>query len=358
MADAHQNRKENRTADRTAQRVVELLRGTMPPASGDDPAQQAEVVSGSQIKQFIRFMRFSRRVTASAILAAALGAIYEFLTLMGVADVSPARVVLFGAWFFATLFVSELLLQGNWKLKVKLWVGFAAAVALAGGAFWLNHYAVHWRETHPGDPEIHQIKETVTGIKNDIAQFRGQTTPTQVQHPEPPPPAGGVAKPVKPPQQSNAPPTRGYLAEDTVIYKGTLDVSPGSAAVFNVSFRNDGGAYVHDADSFAALIVVGVRDLATVNAEVRAEFARTMRPLTKKEDLAPGDSLWGTVSSEPFTPQIAQGILSEDVRVYIVGRAQWTADGVPDHLDRCIWMQPPPQGTTVITQEHLVWQIC
>src|SRR5438045_6959082 len=119
-------------------------------------------------------MRFSRRVTASAILAAALGAVYEFLTLMGVADVSPARVVLFGAWFFATLFVSELLLQGNWKLKFKLWFGFVAAVALAGGAFWLNHYAVHWRETHPGDPEIHQIKETVTVIANDMPQIRGQ----------------------------------------------------------------------------------------------------------------------------------------------------------------------------------------
>src|SRR5271154_6626554 len=103
--------------------------------------------------------------------AAMFGAIYEYLSLMGVADMSPARVVLFCAWIFGFLFLWVIigLFQGSKKRKIL--ATCLLATLLAGILVGLDRWAVRWRIEHPSDvievkEEVHDIRVTVEELKN------------------------------------------------------------------------------------------------------------------------------------------------------------------------------------------------
>jgi hypothetical protein len=357
---SRQNRTEKRTEERIAEQTAEMVLARLSPdaAEGIKVTPKEETLSISQIIQFVRFMRFSRRMTASAILAAALGALYEYFTLMGVVDVSPARVVLFGAWFFATLFVSEMLLHSPWQLKIKFLIGAVAAFGLGLGAFEIDHWTVGWKNQHKNDspPEIHDISQTVHGIDNKIDQIRTQNTPPQVVQASKPSVAPR-SSPSKAPTPSFVPNSRGFLALEIVVYKPDSTLAAGHSVTFNTVYTNRGGGYVHNADENTGVFVVTVLNVNNVDSEVKETFKQGQSKVRHAySDLAPGDYLWGSATTGELTQDLVDQILSGKSRIYLMGHAQWIADGIPDYADHCMWLQRP-QGAQLV-EDRMVWRRC
>src|SRR5450755_2616958 len=86
------------------------------------PAQQPEHLSREDVGRVLRVVTFLRFAAGTATLAATIGSVYEYLTLAGVVDMYPARVVLICAAFFGCLFVWEVVSALKCSNLARRWV--------------------------------------------------------------------------------------------------------------------------------------------------------------------------------------------------------------------------------------------
>ena len=356
--------KHQQQEERIFRRVVDLVRKEFFP-----PASTAADTDSRQLNQTKQLITALRRMFTSAMVALFGATIYEYLTLMGIVDTTPARIVLFIAWVICIGGVCgwEWLWVKPWHWLYKSVVGFVCIGVLGTGLLVLNKWAEKWKTNHPSDEsEIHSMATTMKGMDNKLDQISGQKEPskvltsTQLQAV-----TGRESQPVTAAPKIPASTTkvivqntRGYLAWDTIPIGGSIKFAAGSPIVFNVTFDNKGGAYVHDADADSKILLFGVNNPNTVSAEAREQFKTLLRPMTQKQDVAPGEGLWGTMATKPLSEDVVRGLLDGSVRLYLGGRAQWTADGLPDSIERCAWLQPPEAGKTTMTANEMVWHRC
>ena len=303
-------------------------------ASDEEPTQ-------SELTKFVKFMESAKIIAASALLAATLAAIYEYLALMGVADVSPARIVLIGAWIFGSLFIWELSRIIEWYSKRKsLLVGIMAmvlAVALAG----LDHWTIAWRLSHP--PEIAQLTEAVQGIGSTIRELTDKTITPHIED--------NVVKEIQA--------VPGYLKLDFRNEHVPME-QVGSTASVDVVYANNGSTYVHDATMDAKLFYVdfkGVRAPTTQDEQMKKTLTNALEkdPPSGSEDVAPGAALWSSLHTPSvLTPDMFNDIQAGTARIYFVGKAQWKTQGVADSASACVWLQP----SSWVKVDKPVWHVC
>ena len=154
--------KRQKQEERIVQRLLHLLDGQLLEKGQSSPSVRPE-----ELTKFMRFMDSAKLIAASALLAAMLGAVYEYLTLMGVADVSPARVVLLGAWFFGALFVWEILAlyKGDSKRRKRALV-ITLICLWTGVVYGLERWTTRWKMLHPTEVavmemELHEVATSV-----------------------------------------------------------------------------------------------------------------------------------------------------------------------------------------------------
>jgi hypothetical protein len=132
-------KQENRIAEKVFGRVQKLLEEKAAPTG----------LKTEDLDKFVRFMESARVLAASAILAAMSGAIYEYLALMGVVDVSPARVVLVLAGFFGIMFIWETVtVLFRLSRTKKIWLLVASLLLSATFYSALNRWAMRWKANH------------------------------------------------------------------------------------------------------------------------------------------------------------------------------------------------------------------
>ncbi len=320
---SHKQKQENRMVERVFVRVKELI------AQNANPALKPE-----DFDKFVRFMESARVIAASAILAAMFGAIYEYLALMGVADLSPARVVLVCACFFAVMFAWEMTMLFKWSRKAKIWVMATLTLVFAGCFLGLDRWALRWQLQHP--PEITKLAEEVHSMGGSIKQLTGtgaSEAAPRVTHDQP--------------NIKEIQPVPGYLKVE-FSYPHLPFEKVNDKSYVDVYFNNKGSTYVHDATMKGALYYVDFHGSRPPDSDpqLRKNLMDAMALIVPPvgTDIAPGDSIWNSYETQVLTQDVIDKIEAGTARLYWVSHAEWKTNGIPDHADMCDWLQPSTWG--------------
>lgn len=311
-------KQENRIVERVIERIKELL-----------PSADSSVsVKKEDLGKFVQFMESARILAASAILAALLGALYEYLALMGVADVSPARVVLIGAWFFSLMFSWELVSLWATAKKPKIIWSLLCSSVFAVSLLGLDHWAVNWRLKHP--PEVEELRNQMQDVQATVHRLTPDKSSTQ-----------RVADNAV--QIKEIKPTPGFLKME--LYYPRLPIEQKNLqAVVHVYFKNYGSTYVHNAGMAAGLYYVDfkgqVPPLSIV--QMRKGFIDTINKITINgdDDVGPGDAVWNTLTTSVITDDMFGDLEAGTARIYLVAKGRWTVNQAPDQVTACLWLQP------------------
>jgi hypothetical protein len=332
----HKQKQENRIVER----VMARLEKSQLEASANPESDE--------MGRFVQFMESTRVLAGSALLAAMLGAVYEYLALMGVADVSPARLVLLCAILFGSLFCWELAGILSFRKGRKALAIMGATLLLIVAAVSLDRWAVRWQKAHP--PEFAAVANEVHGIHASMQQLAENSGPSQVTHDAP--------------EVKEIQPVPGYLKLDLRYDHLPLEKA-GEKAIFNLYYFNRGSSYVHNATekgSFYYMDFHGVRPpMSDPDIAKTLYGAFASMPSMRGQDIGPGDALWTTYQSNEITDDMYQAIQAGTARLYVVAHAEWETRGVPDHVDTCDWLQPSTwdkRPNADPTKTRPVWHIC
>jgi hypothetical protein len=344
----HQTRKEKQE-DRIVQKVLELVKSQF-----TQPANPSSGLKPDELTRFMRFMESAKVIAASALLTAMSGAIYEYFALMGVADVSPARVVLLLGWFFGSLFVWEVVRMFPWKGKKSASVICAGIVLLAVGFVGLDHWTVLWKLRHP--PDVAELRAGLQNITMSVQRLTDKSdTSAHVTRDQP--------------QIKEIKSVAGYLK--LVFGYPRLPVEqPNKAASINALYFNLGSTYVHDATMNADLFYVDFNGVQAplhpygLEAEVKGRLAK--KGFTGTADIAPGDAIFNSFDTSVLTEKMVEDIRLGTARIYFAAHVEWTSVGsVPDHVNTCLWLQPsawsePSRADVSIDpkKDEPVWHNC
>jgi hypothetical protein len=310
-------KQENRIVERVIQQLDQ--RGSHLAAAPTGP-------QGEELTKFTRFMESARIIAASAVLAAMIGAGYEYLTLAGVVDMSPARVVLFCFWFFGSLFVWEIASFLNVRLRHRVRATIIGAVVIAFLAFGLDKWTLWWRLHHP--PEIARFTDAVLGMRGSIQQLGEKVSAPHVEQ--------SVVKEIQA--------VPGYLKQDWGYAHLPLE-KPDEATTVNVVFANKGSTYTHDSTMKGDIFYVDYNGLVPSPLHDE-EMSRRLKEQVAKitfasfEDIAPGAALWSTYSTRVLTQNMYNALEAGTARIYFAAYAEWTTNKIPDHVNLCVWLQP------------------
>ena len=335
--------KKQKHEERIVQRVWSLMRDQL--AEGGKSSSDIGPEELSQLMKFVTFVRF---VAASALLAGAIGGVYEYLTLVGVVDMSPARVVLIGAWLFFGLFVADILLfiAPQWKRKRKIQCGIMMLVLSACSLLILDHWAIGWKQRHELEAAkpLVNIQQSVNDLPNRIAE-EIRSKPGEQKVTTGPPEIKKIISTVA-----------GFLKMELETLTKPI-FAAGQPIFMNVHFANRGNSYVHNASEFSDIVIVQVSNFKTVNVEVKEYFEKKRANFARiQADVAPGEGIWTTLDTKPLTPDELDRLVTGKYTMFQLSHAEWTTNGKPDYLDRCLWLQAPLRAD--ISEHELVWQRC
>lgn len=343
----HATVKEKREA-RIVEKVLALVKEHPPQASTPSSDTKSE-----HLTRFVGFMESLRTITASALLAAALAAIYEYLALLGITDTSPAKVVLIAAGFFGVLFLWECLSFLKWGLKKRLLAIGPLIVICSLGLFLLDRWARDWKLKHP--PDIVEIQRGFHEIGASIDQLTAKTNSPQVT--------------TNHPQIKNITANPGYLK--LVFTYPRLPVEQVNKPMYlNVNYYNLGETYVHRASMRAALFFVnfGETSPAPRLPEVDKNLSDALAKVdsTARTDIAPGDAIWDSLNTPVLSQEMFDKMNAGTTRLYFVGEALWTNTKGLDHVKSCFWLQPatwrgsnrPDVLVPDETKVEPVWHLC
>jgi hypothetical protein len=313
----HKQKQENRIVER----VLARLRDSV------IPQVESAGVRPEELTKFVRFMESARILAASALLAAMLGAIYEDLALMGVSDLSPARVVLACAWFFGVMFSWELLTLTSWSRKLKGWILGASAIFFLLAFVGLDRWTIWWKENHP--LEIARFTEAVQGMQSSIQQLTQKASAPQIEQ--------SVVKDILP--------VPGYLKMDFGYPHGLPLEQANKGTELNVVFGNKGSTYTHDSTMKGALFYVDFHGIVPppthdeqMERSLKDQIAKMSSP--GSGDVAPGAGIWSTYYTTLLTQSMYEALEAGTARIYLAVYAEWTTNKIPDHVNVCAWLQP------------------
>ena len=314
-------KEENRLLERVVQK---LLKQSL--ATREDGANGLET---ADLGRFVTFMESVKFIAGSALVAGMVGSIYEYLSLMGVSEVSPARVVLICAWFFGAIFIYQLVTSNKWRPRKRWLAGVSLAIALGIGLFVMDKITISWRIHHPS--EISQVSESVHHLQEDFEILKlssgKKTTVTQDQ--------SGI-------KYISAVP--GYL-QITLGFTQLPLVQASEPVMLNVFFYNRGSTYVHHATMTGAFFLVdfsGRRPTPAQEEQVKSRInaVENSVPPQSDNDVAPGEAVWNTYTTAPIDSDTVMKIRLGTARLYLGTRASWTVGNTADHVDECAWLEP------------------
>lgn len=286
-------------------------------------------LKSEDLDRFVRFMESARTLAASATLAAMCGAIYEYLALMGVADVTPARAVLVCAWFFGSMFVWEMLTMPRWSKKARRWTMGLSVILLALVSIGSDRLTIRWQMQHPS--EIIAMRDELRHLDISVQQLTTGTGSQRVTSSQP--------------EIKEVTQLPGYLKLKFSYPR--LPVEQANApALLDAYYVNYGSTYVHGASVRGKLFYV---DFKGVHAPQHAEDVETSIKdvLAKMEfpgrsDVAPGDAVWSSYETPlVLTEAMIQAMNLGTARIYFAALVEWTGvNGVADHVTTCKWLQP------------------
>jgi hypothetical protein len=313
----HKQKQESRIAERVIAQVKDSVMPKVEPVG----------IRPEELTKFVRFMESARLLAASALLAAMLGAVYEDLALMGVTDVSPARVVLVCAWFFGVMFSWEIVMLTPWSRSLKGWLLGASAIIFLFIFVGLDRWTVWWKIHHP--TEIAQFTEEVHGMASSIQQLTQKSTPPRVQE--------SVFKEIQA--------VPGYLKMDLGYPHGLPLEEPNKAAELNVVFANKGSSYTHDSTMKGQVFYVdfhGTVPPTTHDEQMERSLKEQVGRISSPglEDVAPGAGIWSTYYTTVLTQDMYDALEAGTARIYLAAYAEWTTNKIPDHVNVCGWLQP------------------
>jgi hypothetical protein len=316
----HKQKQENRIVER----AVKIVKDQLTVGVGSIG------IGTEQLSKFMRFMESARLIAGSALAAAMLAAIYEYLALMGVADVSPARVVLIGAWIFGSLFLWEIVGALNWSKTKKAWTAGILAIIMAVGFIGLDLWALNWKIKHP--PDTVELQSEVHNLVISVQQLStNKTTKTHVTSDQPE---------IKAVTQ-----IAGYL-KLKFSYPRLPVEQANKAASLDALFFNRGSTYVHEASMKGQLYYVDFRGVkAPQHSPEAVEMIHNMLAkldALKGSDIAPGDAIWSSYDTQTvLTEGMVQAMNLGTARVYFAAYVDWKSlGGVGDHVNTCKWLQP------------------
>lgn len=173
-------------------------------------------------------MNFLRFAAGTATLAATIGSVYEYLTLAGVTDMHPAKVVLICAVFFGCLFVWEVASALTVGRRARTWGTVLGVLAVMAAGLVLDQWTTKWQRTHP--PEMAEIR-------NEYHELTATVEPLIEKSSRPRISEGINAK------ELQAIP--GYLKLDFRFPRRPIE-QVGYPASLDVYYSNKGSTYAHD----------------------------------------------------------------------------------------------------------------
>lgn len=296
-------------------------------------------------------MESTRIFAASAILAAMIGSIYEYLALMEITSVSPARVVLCCVGFFGVMFVWELLITFSYHSsgKKKILVLVISVLLLAAILFFGDRKAIAWKASHPSEVgEIHadtsDMKLTLHEVvQNQVSQMsKGQPLLKEIM------------------------PVPGYL-KIRLAYRDMPPDQLGKPVSIDIGYYNVGSTYTHHSATVGILIYVDFNGAKpkTHDPDVKQKVVDAIAKLEIRgtEDVAPGDGLFNSYSTQPLTKDMLEKINLGTARIYYAGHAEWESVAGKDQVTSCIWLQPSAWAKSAIpsidiTKAQPAWHEC
>jgi len=146
----------------------------------------------------------------------------------------------------------------------------------------------------------------------------------------------------------------GFLAYFPIFQKGQVFAPADNEVAINIHFLNRGTTQVRKAKHFVNLYVA--KPLAGADKAVRDKFQDELKVVLLSRlghDLDPGESLWSSVHSGRLN---VAAIVNGQLRIYVLGHAEWTVDDKPDSRYVCQWIQPPKYSD--VKPNQLVWHLC
>jgi len=332
----HKQKQENRIVEK----ILALLVDRAPKESAPQ-----NVLKSEDLDKFLKFMETARVIAASAILAAMFAAIYEYLALMGIADVSPARIVLLCAWLFGAMFAWEvvaLFIKSSKKAKIR-WMVLSIMV-WAGVLFGLDKWAVRWQHDHPSEiAKLAQQEEAHR--KNENAQLaRIETNMKSVIVT----PQFNIPTPAVP-----APKADLVLDSFASAYTDSNN-SPilfiwGKPAEFNFNYHNIGNGRADKIQTAGRIVFATSETEKEVTDSFKTDLARELanselRSQVGYSTLQPGggidSQMWFTIrSARNSVPDDVVKLADGSERLYLLTFISYDDPQGPHYVQRCELMQ-------------------
>jgi hypothetical protein len=341
VAEDDQLSQKQKQENRIVARVLEKIPQTTP-------------ITPEDVDNFTRFMEGMRLFAASAVLAVFLGSIYEYLALMGVSDVVPARVVLVCAMFFGVVFVYEITMALFRPSRRTIAVIVIASLIMGiVGFFGIAHYTERWVRLNP--PPVEKKLDHLTEILT--------------QQPKIYVPAAQAPNIVIPTPKSLG--ARVSVEQTRSAYETTVNGVPtgqfvpyivGKPLAYNIWEVNQGPEEALDFEGASQIYIENGNDEIIDNAQASTrrkfkEYLRGIKPSGKHAYTLPvgeKSALWHTVMSNRV-------ITDDDVRrlqggpdgeiIFMYSFAKWRDSNGPRHLNFCQWLQQPSFAPEV-------WHVC
>jgi hypothetical protein len=251
---------------------------------------------------------------------------------MGVADVSPARGVLLGAWFFGALFVWEILAlyRGDSKRRKRVLV-ITLICLWTGVVYGLERWTTRWKMLHPTEIAVMEMElhEVATSVHQLTASK--QTKEVQVTRNQP-----GITK---------ISAVAGYLKIELNYPRLPVEQANKPASI-DIGYSNPGSTYVHGASIKATVYYVDFHGIQAPPLSTKALMSPLKEAFAKTEpsapsDVAPGDGIWNSYETSVLTEGMINAINMGTARIYLLAYAEWASvGGVSDHVNTCLWLQP------------------